>query len=117
MQMKRRSKLVVFIVIFISYTAYNILWLIGTTFSFGKNDTSQKLIYLLLTFVADLPVMWWIRKAPVIGCGAFSILSIAGFWLAISSFVFNVFTLVAWYIPKFAMVSTSVWMSRSEREA
>ncbi len=29
-------------------------------------------IYSLLTFVADLPVVWWIRRAPTLGGVAFS---------------------------------------------
>jgi hypothetical protein len=114
--MKPSSKFV-FIVVFILYAAYNVFWLIGTTFSFGKNDTMQELIYLLLTFVADLPVMWWVRKDLMTGGIGFLILLIAGVWSAASLSMVSGFSILLWYVPKVAMLMTAISTGRPSKHA
>jgi hypothetical protein len=89
------------------YAAYNVMWLIGTTFSFGRNDSRTELVFFLVTFPADIPVMWLIRKKPLIGAAALLILLGTGMALAksLEFQAMNSFTTLWWYAPKLIMAA------------
>ena len=55
---RRRAKLLFFICSMFLYIAYNLLWLIGLSFSFGKNDAWTEVLYFVLTFFADIPIFF-----------------------------------------------------------
>lgn len=86
--------------VLVLYAAYNLAWLIGTSFSFGRNDSRSELVFLLITFAADVPAMWLIRKRPRIGGFALLILVAMGMALAIRFQVLSSFSILWWYSPK-----------------
>jgi hypothetical protein len=89
------------------YGVYNVMWLIGTTFSFGRNDSRSELVFFLITFPADVPLMWLIWKRPMIGGAALLILLGTGMALgrAIGFDALNSFTVLWWYSPKLIMAA------------
>jgi hypothetical protein len=99
------------------YAAYNVLWFIGMTFSWGPNDPRWEAIYFSLTFIADVPVVWWIKRSPRNGCIALFILLIAGIRLAVVEGIFNSFSIRYWYAPKLIIAALGVWTSRLEMKS
>ena len=87
------------------YAAYNLMWLIGTIFSFGRNDSLSELAFFLVTFPADVPVMWLIRKRPMIGGAVLLILLGAGMALATGWGELNSSSILWWYGPKLIMAA------------
>jgi hypothetical protein len=82
------------------YAVYNVMWLISTSFSFGSNDSRYELMFFLLTFAADVPVMWLIRKRPVSGGASLLVLLGADIVLASHYRVLSPFSIMWWYSPK-----------------
>jgi hypothetical protein len=97
------------------YAAYNFCWLVGTMFSFGKNDTQKELVYFVLTFVADIPVLWWLKRNVKLGGALFAVLLLTSMWLAKSEHVLNGVTFLYWYSPKVVPLLAAVWANRAER--
>jgi hypothetical protein len=96
------------------YAIYNFLWLIGTTFSWGRNDTLSELMLLLFLFTADLPVMWWITRNPKLGVGTLVAIFTTTLYLAKSEKILNGFTIGFWYGPKLVIILIALlfWRSR-----
>lgn len=91
------------------YAVYNCFWLVGTMFSYGKNDTKGELLFVVLTFLADIPVLWWIKTNVKLGSLCLLIILIASLWLGESHRVLNWFTLLYWYSPKLVPWLAAVW--------
>ena len=94
------------------YVVYNCFWVAGTMFSFGRNDTKGELIFVILTFLADIPIFWWTKTNVKLGSLSLLIILIASMWLAKSHRVLNEFTMLCWYGPKLVTWLASVWAGR-----
>ena len=95
-----------------SYILYNLMWLVGTTFSYSKNDSPKELIFLFLAFVVDVPIIWYISRNLKIGISLLLVtllLSVADGiiqqWLWLGSMSFP---MMWWYLPKIIPISTAV---------
>jgi hypothetical protein len=104
------------------YIVYNALWLLGTTFSFGRNDTRRELLYLCLTFGADIPVFFGFMRTPRIGSVALGFLFLSGMGIGASLGILNSVTLLLWYLPKVIPLAAAIWLTfsksaRTESEA
>jgi hypothetical protein len=95
------------------YAGYNCFWIVGTMFSFGKNDTRRELIYFVLTFVLDIPVLWWTKKRLRLGSFCLLLILVSSLWLAESLRILNLFTVLFWYSPKLVPWLTAVWPRRA----
>lgn len=95
------------------YAAYNVVWLIGTSFSFGPNDTRSEAEFLLLTFVGDLPLMWVIRRWPAVGGIVFLGVLVTDLVLAGHYHVLSPFSIGFWYSPKLIMAVIAYKLSKS----
>lgn len=104
----RRFLRYLFYGITVLYVVYNVFWLTGSIFSFGRNDTYKELIYFFITFVVDVPVFFWIAKRPAIGVTAFLFALLVGMSLAASLEILNKHSLLYWYIPKLAPLVTAL---------
>ena len=104
------------------YIVYNALWLVGTTFSFGRNDTPRELLYLCVTFVADIPVFFGFMRNPWIGSVALGFLFLTGMGIGASLGIVNSESVLLWYLPKVIPLAAVTWLTfsksaRTEREA
>ncbi|HEY7210208.1 MAG TPA: hypothetical protein VH477_08040, partial [Bryobacteraceae bacterium] len=81
----------------------------------GKNDTKGELIFVILTFLADIPGLWWTKSNIKLGSIWLLVVLIASMWLAESHGVLNGFTLRFWYGPKFVAWLAAVWTGRRRR--
>jgi hypothetical protein len=113
--MRGVQRYVFYCVIFL-YAVYNCCWLAGTMFSFGRNDTKGELVYVVLTFLVDIPVLWWTKANARLGSLCLLAILIASMSLAESHRVLNGFTLLYWYGPKLVPWLTAVWAGRPERQ-
>jgi hypothetical protein len=116
MQQMRAAQRYVFYCVIPLYAAYNCFWVTGTMFSFGKSDTKGELIFVVLTFLADIPVLWWTRTNVKLGSIFTLVILIASVWLAESHGVLNGITLLYWYGPKLVPWLVAVWAGRPERQ-
>ena len=98
------------------YAACNTLWLAGTMFSYGKNDTPREAVFITLTFLADIPVFFVIARKPRFGLSMFSLLLAASLTLAASQHVLNSFGLLYWYAPKLVPLVIAAWVSKSRAD-
>jgi hypothetical protein len=88
LQMRAVQRYVFYSAIFL-YAVYNCFWLVGTMFSYGKNDTKGELLFVVLTFLADIPVLWWIKTNVKLGSLCLLVILIASLWLGESHQVLN----------------------------
>lgn len=91
------------------YTLYNCFWIAGTMFSFGRNDDQGELIFVALTFSADIPILWWAAKSIRAGSLCLIVIVIVSMCLARSEHILNGFTLLYWYCPKLLAWLTAAW--------
>jgi hypothetical protein len=99
--------------VLIAYALYNALWMIGITFSWGRNDTNDELIYLFLTFIVDIPIMWYSAKHLKIGLCLFTCVLICSFLFVKSWGGLSITTLSMWYAPKVFVVASALWYNIS----
>ena len=105
----------IFYTLFILYVLYNAAWMIGITFSWGKNDTIRELLYLLFTFIIDIPVIWYLTKNLYAGLTIFISIFICGVVLGWPWHLLNRATIPMWYAPKVFVVMAAVWANVSSR--
>jgi len=103
-----------FYFVLLAYAAYNLMWLVGIAFSYSKNDSQKELIYLVLTFVVDVPIIWYISKNLKIGAPLF----VAALVLSVIDGIVRGWleaTIVAamWYGPKIIPFTLAIILSRS----
>ncbi|MGA2896813.1 MAG: hypothetical protein ABSE27_04370 [Acidobacteriaceae bacterium] len=98
------------------YSAYNLLWLAGTMFSYGKNDTPSEALFFCLTFLADIPAFFVITRKLRPGLILFCLLLAFSFALAASQHILNSFSLLYWYAPKLVPLSIAVWAASSRTD-
>ncbi len=89
------------------------MWLVGTMFSYGKNDTPAELVYCLVTFLFDLPVFFYLglrRRSPQIFpfCVLLALL-LTGLLLGAPRGVINYYTIPLWYLPKIVPLALAFW--------
>ena len=99
------------------YAAYNLLWLAGTMFSYGKNDTPDEAIFFCVTFLADIPAFFVLARKPNVGILLLLLLLVCGLAFAAYEKVLSGFSLLYWYAPKLVPLAMSVWASRSAMNA
>lgn len=90
------------------YAAYDLFWLTGATFSYGKNDTLREPSFFLLTFPADVPAFVISARRLRLGLPLFCKVLAASLMLAISQNVLNNFTFLYWYAPKLLPLSAAL---------
>lgn len=96
------------------YASYNLLWVIGIMSSFGKNDTHRELFYLVLTFIIDIPIVWFMTRQLKLGLMLFIVSLTTSVALGISLHVLNSTEVPAlWYGPKILVVIAAIWAYRS----
>jgi hypothetical protein len=105
-----------FYVLLTVYALYNALWMIGTTFSWGKNDTHSELIFLFLTFIVDIPIFWFINKNLKIGLSLLAITLACSLALAHSFNILSWFSYSFWYSPKILIAAAAIWSNLSRRK-
>ncbi len=98
------------------YTLYNLLWAIGITFSFGRNDTYQELLFVLLTFIVDIPILWFVTRRPKVGLTLFAVVLAGSIALGTPFHILKSLEVPAmWYGPKVILVAAAIWTYRSNR--
>ena len=102
-------------VVVLAYAIYNLLWLAGTMFAYGRNDTRHEIVFLCTTFVLDIPILAYSQKNQQIGLPLFGIVICASLLAAQIQDVLNGATLVLWYLPKAAPFATAFWQAYSSR--
>jgi hypothetical protein len=113
MRSPRRTSFYVTVAI---YTAYNLLWLAGTMFSYGKNDTPSEALFICLTFLADIPAFFVITRKLRPGLILFFLLLASSFALAASQHILTSFSLLYWYAPKLVPLSVAVWAASLRKD-
>ena len=104
----RQPRRYVFYGVMAIYAIYNMCWLIGTSFSWGRNDTWKEAAYLLLTFTADIPTLFLAERRPGVGLFLFLSVLIGSLTLGALSQVINGFSLLYWYAPKLIPAAVSI---------
>jgi hypothetical protein len=99
------------------YAIYNLLWVVGTMFSFGRNDTYGEIFFTMVTFVVDIPIMWYMTRRLKRGLLLLAVaMSIS---IALGSPFHVLYSLVVpamWYGPKIIMVLMAIWAYRSKSQ-
>lgn len=100
------------------YALYNLLWLIGYTFSFGKNDTYWELLFPAVTFIVDIPILWYTAKELKRGLILFGLAVASSIALGLPFHVLSSVVVPAmWYGPKVVMLSIAIWTYRSNLQS
>ena len=83
------------------YALYNFMWIVGITFSYSKNDSPKELIYIFLTFLLDIPIIWYLSKNLKIGLFLLVIALVIGVIDGLIQWGIGGFeVLTLWYGPK-----------------
>ena len=90
----------IFYPLWILYAIYNVLWLVGFTFSYGTNDTASELIFPAVTFIADIPIFWIANKKLRLAVSLLAITLTCSLVLAFSFHIWSSFAFAYWYVPK-----------------
>src|ERR1035437_4571320 len=103
-----------FYLVMLAYIAYNVMWVIGITFSYSKNDSPKELLYILLTFVIDIPIIWYLSKNLKLGLLfiALALLLSVGDGIA-QQWLEGVIVPVMWYAPKLVPITVAIALYRS----
>ena len=103
----------IFYSLWVLYAIYNVLWLIGITFSYGPNDTPSELIFVALTFIMDIPILWFSSKNLKIGLSLLAIVVACSLAAALSQHILSSFAFSFWYAPKIFIAVAAVWFNLS----
>jgi hypothetical protein len=89
---------------------------IGITFSFGRNDTFQELLFILLTFIADIPILWFITRRLKAGLILLVVVLTGSIALGTPFHILRSLEVPAmWYGPKVILVMVAIWTHDSTR--
>jgi hypothetical protein len=102
--------------LWIVYAIYNVLWLAGITFSYGKNDTRSELLFAALTFIIDIPIFWIINKNLRVGLSLLAVTVVCSLALAHSFRILSWFSYSFWYAPKILVAAAAIWSNLSSRK-
>jgi hypothetical protein len=96
------------------YIVYNLMWVVGITFSYSKNDSPKELFYILFTFIVDVPIIWYLSKNLRIGVA----LLVAAILLSVVDGIvqqwlegINV-AVLWWYAPKIIPITAAILLNR-----
>jgi hypothetical protein len=106
----------VFYSLWIVYAIYSVFWLVGFTFSYGKNDTPSELLFAAITFIIDIPIFWFINKNLNIGLSLLAITVVCSLALAHSYGILSRFSYSFWYAPKILVAAAAIWSNWSRRK-
>ena len=86
------------------------------TFSFGRNDTYQELLFVLLTFIVDIPILWVITRRLKVGLTLFAIALAGSIALGTPFHILKSLEVPAmWYGPKMILIAAAIWTYHSNR--
>jgi hypothetical protein len=106
----------IFYFLWIVYGIYCLLWLVGFTFSYGKNDKPSELVFAALTFLIDIPILWFISENLKIGLSLLAITLVSSLALANSFGILSWFSYSFWYAPKILVAAAAIWCNWSRRK-
>jgi len=97
------------------YALYNFMWIVGITFSYSKNDSPKELIYIFLTFLLDIPIIWYLSKYLKIGLFLLVIALVIGVIDGLIQWGIGGFeVLTLWYGPKLIPIVIAILLNRSD---
>ena len=99
----------------LAYAIYNLLWLAGLMFSYGRNDTYHEILFLCMTFILDIPILAYSQTNQQIGLSLFGIVVVASLLAAHVQDVLNGATFALWYLPKLAPFAAAFWQGYNHR--
>jgi len=97
------------------YALYNFMWIVGITFSYSKNDSPKELIYIFLTFLLDIPIIWYLSKNLKIGSFLLVIALVIGVIDGLIQWGIGGFeVLTLWYGPELIPIVIAILLNRSD---
>ncbi len=99
------------------YTLYNFMWIVGITFSYSKNDSPKELIYIFLTFLLDIPIIWYLSKNLKIGLFLLASAIVIGVIDGLIQWELGgvgIEILTLWYGPKLIPIVIAILVNRSD---